>query len=223
MKQIRTTYPVLALLTLVLLALWIPVGMEKLWDLEKFRRTLVQQPVPSYTVGVLYWAIPVLELLCAGLLVMGWIKMRNAGRWLRLGMGLSSLLMAGFTVFIALGVLDVYEKRPCGCGSVLRGMSWEDHLWFNGVFLVLSVWGWWLARGQRSDMGRGMGWRDSDMRDEGQMAAMAGFEVVRGRNGDKGKSGWMWSVNFHNCLNNNWFKCWYRRKFALFPGRPEGH
>jgi uncharacterized membrane protein YphA (DoxX/SURF4 family) len=223
MKTWRTHQWILAALTLLLLALWIPVGMEKLWDLDRFRRTLVQQPVPEFTVDVLYWAIPLLELLCAGLLVLGWMKVKHSSRWLRLGMGLSSVLMLGFTVFIALGVLDVYEKRPCGCGSVLKGMSWEDHLWFNGVFLGLSVWGWWLARGQRSDTMKEKGFEGPDVHKKGKMSARAGFEAIWSKNSDIGKTGWIGSFYFLIFIIIDGFKWKYRRRFAVFTGRPEGH
>jgi len=28
---------------------------------------------------------------------------------------------------------------PCGCGGVIEKMSWIQHLWFNLIFLALSI------------------------------------------------------------------------------------
>src|SRR5690606_20993862 len=51
-----------------------------------------------------------------------------------------------FTLFILFGVLGWYDKRPCGCGSVISGLTWEQHLWFNIGFLLISIAGLWLTR-----------------------------------------------------------------------------
>ncbi len=141
---------VLTLCTLLLLALWIPVALDKLWDLPGFHRTLLRQPFPGWWAGVLYWLLPLLELLCALLLVTGATRKVQTGKLKtaqirNVGFALSSVLMLGFTLFILFGVLGWYEKRPCGCGSVISGLSWEQHLWFNLVFLLISVVGWWLS------------------------------------------------------------------------------
>ena len=146
----KTTTHILSACILLLLALWIPVTLDKFWDLEGFRRTLIRQPFPDSWAGVLYWLLPILEFLCVVLLVSGSIhrtrtsKLKTA-QHLIAGFALSSVLMLGFTLFILFGVLGWYEKRPCGCGSVISGLSWEQHLWFNVVFLLISVVGWWLS------------------------------------------------------------------------------
>lgn len=141
----KTRQRILTLCTLLLLALWIPVGLDKLWDLQGFHRTLLRQPFPNAWADVLYWLLPILELLCAVLLVGGAVNSPKTNSLRKWGFALSALLMLAFTVFILLGVLGWYDKRPCGCGSVISGLSWEQHLWFNLVFLLISVVGWWLA------------------------------------------------------------------------------
>ena len=133
----------------MLLLLWVPVTLEKFWDIPGFLRALQQQPFPDGWAGILVWLVPAAEGLCIFLLVGGGIdspttKKITAGlnKW---GFALSTLLMLAFTLFILFGVLDLYEKRPCGCGSVISGLTWNQHLWFNGVFLLISGWGWWLV------------------------------------------------------------------------------
>lgn len=134
----------LSFLTLLLLLLWIPVTIDKFWDLQAFKQTLLRQPFPSAWAEVLYWILPTAEGLCVVLLVLRTIddpktNKFNFSKW---GFVLSSLLMLGFTLFILFGVLGWYEKRPCGCGSVIPRLTWEEHLVFNLMYLVISLYGW---------------------------------------------------------------------------------
>lgn len=131
---------IIFIVRLSLIALWVPVAVDKLWDLGAFHSSLLRQPFPDWWAGILFWLLPLLEALAAVL-----IAWRNNRQRIHLGMWLSAVLMLGFTLFILFGVLGWYEKRPCGCGSVISGLSWEDHLWFNTVFLLLAVVGVWLT------------------------------------------------------------------------------
>ncbi|MFC7524144.1 MauE/DoxX family redox-associated membrane protein [Parapedobacter sp. GCM10030251] len=126
---------------LTLVVLWVPVAADKLWDLKGFHSVLLRQPIPDWWAGILFWLLPLLELLAAVLIA--WRKNRRRNHQ---GMWFSGVLMLGFTLFILFGVLGWYEKRPCGCGSVISGLSWENHLWFNTVFFLLSVLGIWFTR-----------------------------------------------------------------------------
>ena len=140
---------IIAIISIMLLLLWIPVTLEKFWDMPGFLRALQQQPFPDGWAEILFWLVPALEGLCILLLVGGGI---DSSRRIKLtaglnkwGFALSTLLMLAFTLFILFGVLDLYEKRPCGCGSVIAGLTWNQHLWFNLFFLLISGWGWWLV------------------------------------------------------------------------------
>lgn len=46
--------------------------------------------------------------------------------------------MVLFTAYIAM-ILTLADYVPCSCGGVLEDMSWEQHLWFNGFFVLLSI------------------------------------------------------------------------------------
>src|SRR5690606_20281136 len=132
-----------------------------------FHSTLLRQPFPNGWADVLFWLLPLLELLAAVLIA--WPRKtsgratrtarasrsipRLADHPLRLGFALSTFLMLAFTLFILFGVLGWYDKRPCGCGSVISGLSWEQHLWFNLAFLILSAVGLRLVRRGKSDPG----------------------------------------------------------------------
>ncbi|WP_188746683.1 MauE/DoxX family redox-associated membrane protein [Parapedobacter defluvii] len=132
---------IIFIVRLALVGLWVPVAADKLWDLKGFHSVLLRQPIPDWWADILFWLLPLLELLAAVL-----IAWRNNRRRIYQGMWLSTALMFGLTLFILFGVLGWYEKRPCGCGSVISGLSWEEHLWFNAVFLLFSIVGIWFTR-----------------------------------------------------------------------------
>lgn len=181
---------------LALLGLWMPVAVDKLWNLSRFHSTLLRQPFPDWWADVLFWLLPVLELLAAVLVAwpygsrhaellpqevadsasltksaksptplhtrpiphtvtstVGQRKPVGSGEVsssiTRLGLWLSTILIFAFTLFILFGVLGWYDKRPCGCGSVISGLTWEQHLWFNITFLLLSAVGLWLTRDKK--------------------------------------------------------------------------
>lgn len=135
--------------TFLLILLWVPVTIDKFWNLGEFHSTLLNQPFPNWWAGILFWLLPTLELLVVVLLA--WPK----GNLQYPGMMLSTILLIMFTAYIALGLLDLFDQRPCGCGSVISRLSWEQHFWFNLFFLLLSIAGSLLHRNiQRRDGSR---------------------------------------------------------------------
>lgn len=84
-------------------------------------------------VSFLYYFIPLAELLAAQLLA--WPGTRLAG------FVLSIVLMALFTGYVALVLAGYYAKVPCACISLIKGMSFKDHLNFNLFFLAVAITG----------------------------------------------------------------------------------
>ncbi|PPL02271.1 MauE/DoxX family redox-associated membrane protein [Parapedobacter indicus] len=140
----KTKSIIITLVRLTLIALWGSVAVEKLWDLSGFHSILRRQPIPEWSADILFWLLPLLEL--GAVVLLAWPQNRTR---IYQGMWLSAVLMLGFTLFILFGVLDWYEKRPCGCGSIINGLSWKEHLWFNLTFLTLSWTGIILSKKQR--------------------------------------------------------------------------
>src|SRR5690606_24596793 len=137
---------ILGIIRLAFLALWVSVAVEKLWDLGGFHSTLRRQPIPAWSTDILFWLLPLAEVGAAVLIAWPRSQKRN-----HQGMWLSAFMMLAFTLFIGFGVLGWYEKRPCGCGSVISGLSWENHLWFNAAFFLLAAVGVWLTWPARGD------------------------------------------------------------------------
>lgn len=132
----------------LLLLLWVPVSIDKLIDFAAFKDGILKQPFSIDLGYVLIYTLPAFELLIVFALV--------SEKFRRVGLILSTLLMAVFTGYVAVALLGAWEKLPCGCGSVIRGMTWTQHFFFNLFFLVLSVLGlylWYKLRG--STVGNG--------------------------------------------------------------------
>lgn len=127
-------------ISIFLIIFWLFVGLEKAWSWQNFRISLQQQPLPHWSIGIIFWLVPLLEILTGILLAFRSNKMQRLGYW-----G-SILLLSAFTIFIGLGVAGVYEKRPCTCSSIFNEMSWEWHLIVNIILLSVSILGLWTLR-----------------------------------------------------------------------------
>lgn len=141
-KRKRITFNIVIVLLLIL---WIPVSIDKLSDFAAFKSGILRQPFSDSLGYILIYTLPALELITVLALVME--KFRKAG------LILSAVLMTAFTAYIAVALLGAWEKLPCGCGSVISGMTWMQHFFFNLFFLFLSGWGlylWYKLRGSNA-------------------------------------------------------------------------
>ncbi|RZF58578.1 MauE/DoxX family redox-associated membrane protein [Sphingobacterium corticibacterium] len=143
----KTKRYIVTLISIALLLLWIPASLDKLVYFQAFKTGILRQPFSDALGQILIYTLPLLEIIAAICIV--------SGRFRLVGFGLSSLLMAAFTGYIGIALLGAWEKLPCGCGSVISGMNWTQHFWFNLFFLASSIWGYYLQRGlhRNSDSG----------------------------------------------------------------------
>lgn len=121
------------LLTLLLLALWIPVTLDKIINFSVFKTGILRQPFHDSLGMILIYTLPVLEILTIFLLLLPVLR-----KW---GFALSTLLMLAFTAYIGMALAGAWERLPCGCGSVISGLSWKQHFFFNLLFLLCSGYG----------------------------------------------------------------------------------
>ena len=129
-------------LTLILLALWIPVGIDKFINFEVFRNGLIRQPFNDDFAQVLAYILPGLEALTVLLLLAEPLR--------KYGMVLSLILMTVFTSYIGAALAGAWEELPCGCGSVISSLTWKQHFFFNLFFLLISGYGVYLMNPKRS-------------------------------------------------------------------------
>ncbi len=112
-------------------ALFVYTAVSKWIDINAFVQQMDAQPFNNRWTPLLVWALPSVELLAAGLLLLP--KTRPTG------LCLSLLLMLIFTVYIKLVTTGYYGYIPCACGGIIRKFNWWQHFWFNIYFVLLGI------------------------------------------------------------------------------------
>lgn len=109
--------------------LFIYAAVSKIGDTEKFKSQLAQSPILSPFAIVIAYLVPILEIL---------ISLLFLSRFKLLSFYASFGLMSIFTVYIIV-ITQLSEYVPCSCGGILEDFSWNQHLIFNIVFLLLAI------------------------------------------------------------------------------------
>jgi len=118
------------IITAAFVILFVYAALTKLLDYDKSRLQLGQSPVLTQFAGIVVWLVPVVELLIALLL--------STIRFRLLGLYASFTLMVMFTAYIVV-ITRFSDYVPCSCGGVLEKLTWNQHLVFNIVFVVLGA------------------------------------------------------------------------------------
>jgi len=123
---------IVEVISLLFIILFAYAGITKLMEGEIFFDNIRNSPVlgGKVTASLASWSIPLSELVVALLLV--WKRTRLLGFYGALTL---MLLFTGYT----LAIVFFAPFRPCSCGGVISLLTWEEHLVFNLVFLLLSV------------------------------------------------------------------------------------
>lgn len=137
-KVSRNRMIIYYLILIALLALWIPVSIDKIMDFAVFKASMLRQPFADSLGNFVAFALPPLE--AATVLMLLFERSR------KYGFLLSSGLLLVFSGYISVALMGAWEKLPCGCGSVISGLGWGEHLAFNVFFLAVSVIGYYLDR-----------------------------------------------------------------------------
>jgi len=110
--------------------LFVYTATSKFFDFRNFKYVLADSPLIGKMAPIVAWSIPMVELAIAVLLFFP--RLRRAGLWSSLAL---MLLFTGY-----LGYMILFTKdRPCSCGGVIQKMSWNQHLIFNSVFILLAI------------------------------------------------------------------------------------
>ncbi|KIA88504.1 MauE/DoxX family redox-associated membrane protein [Kaistella jeonii] len=110
--------------------LFVYAAASKIFDFENFQVQLAQSPLLSAYAGFISYAVIILELGIAGILLFP--KTR------KVGLNASFGLMVAFTVYIYL-ILNHSDFVPCSCGGILEKMDWTQHLVFNIACVLLAI------------------------------------------------------------------------------------
>ena len=118
---------IVTIISSLLILLWVYAASSKLIDFERSKGEMYNQALPHWMEVILVWAVPLVEIATAILLV--FIRTRFKGTIISL------MLLMLFTIYIGLVKLNYFDYVPCACGGVIRSLTWTEHLFFNLFFL----------------------------------------------------------------------------------------
>ena len=122
----------------LLILLWIYTGLDKLFRFDASRKAFHNQTFPAELAEILSYAVPITELLIAGLLLF------SVSRWW--GFLASILLLTIFTTYVGLIWAGAFPKVPCNCAGILNSLGWAEHLVFNLIFIAIGIYGLYQAQ-----------------------------------------------------------------------------
>ncbi|GAA4090801.1 MauE/DoxX family redox-associated membrane protein [Mucilaginibacter panaciglaebae] len=131
-KKTSYTDIVVALITAIFVLLFSYTSISKFLDYNRFVFQMRQAPIPivKSIAPFLGWLIPIVEsTLVIGLL----IKKTRA-----ISLFASVLLLVAFEFYIG-GMLLSGLDLPCTCGGIISTMSWNQHLLFNGIVILIGT------------------------------------------------------------------------------------
>ncbi|WP_051959988.1 MauE/DoxX family redox-associated membrane protein [Sphingobacterium sp. ML3W] len=103
--------------------LWAYIALPKLARLKSFGRILGSQAIPKWTVPILTWLIPLLEICAVCLLLFP--------ETMLLGLYFSFGLMLIFTLYVSGIIFQIYDIYPSSSGALFKRMTWRKHLKVN--------------------------------------------------------------------------------------------
>ena len=131
MTPVKSNY-LLQIICSLFIFLFFYTALSKFQEFNAFKIVLAKSPLIGSKNAIIAWALPVIELSVALLLLIPRTK--------RLGIFVSFILMSLFTIYVGYMILFA-PHLPCSCGGVIRQMSWKQHLLFNIFFTGLALWG----------------------------------------------------------------------------------
>ncbi|WP_338646068.1 MauE/DoxX family redox-associated membrane protein [Flavobacterium sp. KS-LB2] len=108
--------------------LFMYASSSKLINFENFRIQLGQSPLLSAFAAWVAILVPVIEILIAIVLFIPKFRF--------FGLLSAFALMMMFTAYIYI-ILNFSAYIPCSCGGILEKMTWNQHLIFNLIFVIL--------------------------------------------------------------------------------------
>ncbi|TKC07501.1 MauE/DoxX family redox-associated membrane protein [Pedobacter frigoris] len=119
-------------ITYLFVLLFVYTAGGKLITIETFKDVLTKYPLISDYNTIIAYLVPITELLVSALLIIPATK--------KYGIMASLGLMTLFIIYIIYMFL-FKQELPCSCGGIISKLSWKQHIWFNSIFLFLSIFG----------------------------------------------------------------------------------
>lgn len=111
--------------------LWGYAATVKLWYWEQSRSEMFLQPLPAEISSLLFWLIPLFELVLVVILL--------NRQTIALGILLSVILTSCFTLYLFLALNKAFGDIPCACGGILSTISYQSHIMLNIFFMGFGI------------------------------------------------------------------------------------
>jgi len=130
-------------ITTLFIILFAYAAVSKILDWEMFNFQLGRSPFIHMHAKFVGFLVPSTELLISSFLCVSRLRV--------LGLYMSLYLMTLFSGYIFL-LLRFSPYIPCSCGGILSSMTWNQHLVFNMIFVILALFGIPLAESRRNSL-----------------------------------------------------------------------
>jgi hypothetical protein len=140
----RTT--IIETVVILNITLFLYTGIAKIMDYSVFKEQLALSPILSWAAKPIAILLPVVEFIVVVLLAIP--------RWRLKGLYSSFALMTAFTAYI-IAMFIVSPELPCSCGGIIELLSWQQHLVFNGAFILLNLWAIILLKKEKKELQKG--------------------------------------------------------------------
>lgn len=140
----RTT--IIEIITVLNIILFLYTGIVKIIDYSIFKEQLAVSPILGWAAKPVALLLPPVEFMVVLLLLIP--------RWRLKGLYASLTMMIGFTAYI-IALYAVSKEMPCSCGGIIELLSWQQHLAFNGVFILINIWAIKLQRREKKELSKG--------------------------------------------------------------------
>ena len=117
------------LVTILHIVLFTYAAVSKILDFQNFQIQIGQSPLLSAFAQAVAYGVIIAEIAIVLMLL------NPKFNWL--GLYGSFLIMVMFTAYIFI-LLNFSSFIPCSCGGILEKMSWNEHMFFNCAFVILS-------------------------------------------------------------------------------------
>ncbi|WP_153848398.1 MauE/DoxX family redox-associated membrane protein [Sphingobacterium paramultivorum] len=118
------------LIIFILILIWAYTFASKIFDFDTFDRQIKGAYILSAGGSVLPYILQALHLAIVIMLI--------NKNWRRLGLLTSLSVMVIYTAYL-IYILKFAPSVPCSCIAVVRGMNWNDQLYFNFIALAINI------------------------------------------------------------------------------------
>src|SRR5688572_3136148 len=123
---------IVEIISVLFIILFLYTGISKLMEYGVFKEQIAESPILQPIAPFIAWSLPLAEFLVSLLLIIP--------RWRLKGLYASLVLMIAFTIYIG-AVMTFAKALPCSCGGIISLLSWNGHLIFNSIFILLAYLG----------------------------------------------------------------------------------